>query len=402
LTGSERGRWGKGKNQVRAARRRRIVILAGNRPARIDEEPIVTTVRAFTISPVQIPDSIESPEAADFIAAVEVRNAVEAHGYGTDEQSYSAVELLPRWLDVHKKQGMYAAWLDGRMVGRCTSDALLEEPATCWVDVQVLPEYRRLGIGTALADTVEAAVRADGRTNLIVYAVSASASGEQLPSPTGFGSVPMDNPEVRFLLGRGYTLEQVERGSRLVLPVDNAELTKRLADVADEAGPGYRLHEWSGRIPARWRADMALLYTAMSTEEPSAGLDEPESIWTPERLVQTEELEDGNGRTSLFAVVEHLPTGKLCGLTMFSVPVEVARVVAQEDTLVMPEHRGHRLGMLMKIANLRQLQRDLPGHPAITTFNAEENRPMLDVNEAVGFVPMGYEGAWKKILAPNG
>jgi len=114
--------------------------------------------------------------------------------------------------------------------------------------------------------------------------------------------------------------------------------------------------------------------------------------------METEEMEAGNGRTSLFAVVEHVPTGRLCGLTLLSVPAEAGRVVAQEDTLVMPGHRGHRLGTLMKLANLLQLQRDLPGHPAITAFNAEENRPMLDVNEAVGFVAMGYAGAWKKIV----
>lgn len=364
-----------------------------------DEEPNVTTVRAFTICPVQIPDSIESPEAADFIAAIDVRNVVEAHSYGTDELNFSPAEMLPRWLDGHRKHGMYAAWLDGRIVGRGSIDALLEEPDTCWLDVRVLPAFRGLGIGTALAETVEEAVRAAGRTNLIVYAVSAAGPGEKLNSPTGFGSVPRHNAEVRLLLGRGYTLEQVERGSRLALPIDKADLSRRLEATVAVAGPDYLLHEWSGRIPAQWRSDMALLYTAMSTEEPSAGLAEPESVWTPERLIEAEELEAGDGRTSLFAVVEHVPTGRLCGLTTFSVPAEISRVIAQEDTLVMPGHRGHRLGTLLKLANLLQLQRDLPGHPAITTFNAEENRPMLDVNEAVGFVPMGYEGAWKKVLA---
>jgi hypothetical protein len=62
----------------------------------------------------------------------------------------------------------------------------------------------------------------------------------------------------------------------------------------------------------------------------------------------------------------------------------------------MREHRGHRLGMLLKIANIAHLDERYPGHPSITTFNAEENRHMLDVNESVGFEPFAYEGAWQK------
>jgi hypothetical protein len=55
--------------------------------------------------------------------------------------------------------------------------------------------------------------------------------------------------------------------------------------------------------------------------------------------------------------------------------------------------------MLLKIANIEHLVERFPGRPSITTFNAEENRHMLDVNEAVGFVPFAYEGAWQRKLA---
>lgn len=54
--------------------------------------------------------------------------------------------------------------------------------------------------------------------------------------------------------------------------------------------------------------------------------------------------------------------------------------------------------MLLKVGNVAHLQRVRPGHPSILTFNAEENRHMLSVNEAVGFEPFGYEGARKREL----
>ncbi len=103
-------------------------------------------------------------------------------------------------------------------------------------------------------------------------------------------------------------------------------------------------------------------------------------------------------RTLLTAVAEHVPTGTLAGFTQLGAPADLTRPVTQEDTLVLREHRGHRLGMLLKVANLQFLEQVAPGHPCVLTWNAEENRAMLDVNEAVGFVPIGYEGAWRKDL----
>jgi GNAT superfamily N-acetyltransferase len=143
---------------------------------------------------------------------------------------------------------------------------------------------------------------------------------------------------------------------------------------------------------------MAHLYTRMSTDAPSAGLEEPEDTWTAERVAAEDDRRRADPRTLLTVAVEHLPTGRLIGYSALSVPAETERAVGQEDTLVLREHRGHRLGMLLKVANLAYLHEVLPGHPSVVTFNAEENRHMLQVNEDLGFVPIGYEGAWRKTL----
>jgi len=52
--------------------------------------------------------------------------------------------------------------------------------------------------------------------------------------------------------------------------------------------------------------------------------------------------------------------------------------------------------MLVKAANLGELASIVPGPHLVTTFNAEENRHMLDVNEAIGFRPAGTAAGWRK------
>ena len=352
----------------------------------------------FTVEELAIPATIDSADAADYVASIDLRNEVEALGYGTRDLATEPVEELPGYLDTRNApRRLFGVRVDGALAARAMYEINVDsDDPVAWAVVEVLPAYRGRGIGTALAQHVEGL--AHDRSRLFVYAVSPDGPGERLVPPTGFGSVPLANPEVRFLRHRGYSLEQVERASRLPLPLEPGRLAAAVAAASAASGGDYRVHRWTRSTPERWLDDMALMFTRMSTDAPSAGMEEPEDVWTAARVVESEERDAASPREMLTVAVEHVPSGALVGYSSLSVPPQAARAVLQDDTLVLREHRGHRLGMLLKVANLAHLAELRPGHPSVITFNAEENRHMLSVNEAVGFLPIGYEGAWMKRL----
>jgi GNAT superfamily N-acetyltransferase len=360
----------------------------------------MTASARVTITELEIPTAVGASGWRDFETAMGIHYGNEALTYGTDELAFTAEESLPGYLDQeHEPTRLFAAWDGSRMVGAARYEIEPgDDPHTAWLMVDVLQGVRERGIGTALSAKLQGVAATDGIRKGIVYAVSGFGQGPRLTPPTGFGSVAANNPEVRFLLRAGYRLEQVVRGSRLPLPARDVE--SLLASSRSHSGSEFALHSWIDHTPAKWHAQMADMRQAMSVEEPSAGLDEPEDVWTIARLLETEaRLADGP-RRFLVTAVEHLPSKTLAGFTTLSVPAELDRPVAQQDTLVLPAHRGHRLGMLLKIANLHGLDTRMPGHPSVITFNAEENRHMLQVNEDLGFAPIGYEGAWRRDL-PN-
>ena len=85
-----------------------------------------------------------------------------------------------------------------------------------------------------------------------------------------------------------------------------------------------------------------------------------------------------------------------CGAIRRNVP---RRTLAHQwNTLVLREHRGRRLGLLVKLAALRLLAREEPQATRVVTWNAQENAPMIAVNEALGFRVAGGSTAWSLAL----
>jgi len=71
----------------------------------------------------------------------------------------------------------------------------------------------------------------------------------------------------------------------------------------------------------------------------------------------------------------------------------------RHDTSVVGEHRGHRLGLLLKIAMLDHLRETEPQLAVIDTWNAATNDRMIAVNEALGYRVLGQALACQLRLA---
>ncbi len=351
-----------------------------------------------SIEELVIPSDLDDPGAGDFIDMVNVRNAVQEFALGNDAFFVTPAELLPSYTSAFEPSQVFVARVDDVMVGR----AVLYEPIvpgsrSTWILTEVVPEFRGRGIGAALFDRVESLALQSGRPVVQTEALhSAAGGGERLPSPTGSGDLAMSDPGVRFLLQRGYRLEQVERISFLSLPVDVAALERILSAGLARVQGDYRTVSWTGRTPPERVEDLLTLRTRMSVDAPFAGLDVDEEPWTAARLDEQETAFEKTSGQKLTAAVEHTATGRLVGFSQLVVPDDRSRPAQQDDTLVLKGHRGHGLGMLMKATNLLALAALTPQPPLVVTGNAEENRHMLDVNEALGFRPAGKGACWRK------
>lgn len=352
------------------------------------------------IDELVIPTDLDASGGADFRRMVRVRNEIEAVATGRRDLLPTAEQIIQNWNNFEfEPKRLFLARVDGLIVGRGVYEWQPEgAPRIAFLSAEVLPDYRGRGIGAALLETVESAAVADGRTVFEGWAShGVPATDAVIRPPNGCGAVDPGRAEVRFLVAHGYCLEQIERISKLTFPVAAPGLQQRLEAAAANAA-GYRIEHWIGAVPPQWIDDIGYLHSRMVTDAPSAAIEFEQENWTAARVAKVSEKVEAAGDRLLSVAAIHDRTDRAVGFSDLIVPRDTSRPAVQQDTLVLVEHRGHRLGTMLKIANLQQLQRLSPRTPAVTTFNAEENRPMLDVNEAVGFVPIGSEGAWKKTL----
>jgi hypothetical protein len=189
---------------------------------------------------------------------------------------------------------------------------------------------------------------------------------------------------------------QSDLRSDLDLPEDLDELLAPLEREAARFTADYDVLTWWDDVPERWRAERARCAVAMSTDAPRGEVDVEAEDWDAGRVALMLQILVAQGRRFVETVAVHRPSGRIAAFTDLVVPQHAPDMAFQWDTLVVGGHRGHRLGQLVKAANLRALRRELPDVAWLCTWNAESNEPMLRVNRAMAFRPVGRTTEWLK------
>jgi GNAT superfamily N-acetyltransferase len=229
----------------------------------------------------------------------------------------------------------------------------------------VHPAVRRRGIGGELLRHEAARVTANGRVILSAGTLAGSAGQA-------------------FALAVGATLgiEEIRRVQYLVkIPPGTIA---SLRETAARAAAGYSLVNWTGDVPEEYLGPLANVINAYQDAPHGEGV-EPE-VWDAARLRERTGtiVRAGFMRSHSVAAI-HDATGEMTAFSAVLVDPEAPDWGFQQLTAVTREHRGHRLGLLVKTAMLELLAREEPQLERIGTENAAANDHMIAVNEQLGY-----------------
>ena len=247
------------------------------------------------------------------------------------------------------------------------------------LDLVVHPAERRRGLGLTLLRHAAGRAVEHGRSALN-------------------GGARRGSPGEAFLrsVGGQPGLVEVQR----VLDVSRLEKARlaRLRGPAERAAAAYSLVSWAGLVPEEFIEQAAVVYGAMNDAPRDAEIA-PQK-WDARRVREgINAIRPYFGMRDYTVAARHDGTGELAGLTEISVDPADPGWGHQVYTVVSRKHRGHRLGLLLKVAMMEFLATAEPQLERVTTWNAQANEHMIAINEAIGYAVYGQPVIWARLDA---
>lgn len=303
--------------------------------------------------------TVDPADDAEVIAWNETQRA--AHTADREQAWWTAAETAIELLRTVGPGGIRTALLarDGdRILGSAGVDASPGFPAE--VEIGVLPEHRRRGIGTELARAARALLEGwePGVVQTEIYVDAGLA----------------------FAGKHGIEPGNVEHVQLLRLPLDPAAL-----DALERPRERVTTRSWVGACPDDVVDDWARLADQMNEDVPMGTLTRVVKASDRDSVRRNEERMDAQGYDMVRSIAQL--DGISVGYTLIFVSRHDPDIVIQDDTMVDRGHRGNGVGRALKIANFRQLA-DVPsarGSRWVQTWTSTDNEPMLALNRALGF-----------------
>lgn len=373
---------------------------------------------SVTIQQVRIPETFDDDAARVLGEIADLVRRSRESVWGTSDLANDAEGIFQDLHDPWERVVLLEAREHGRLVGRAEIRlSLIVNTRSAQIFLTVDPDHETGGVGTELLAAAESVAQSEARRHLVIHSEHPGPEDLQgdgrIGSPTGTlpiidpdawitaadgsGRLPVSNRQTRFAKRFGYDLETVSDVSRIRVPLDPADQERLTAEVlAHRGAEDYCTHTWTGAAPEQWLESLARLHERIPSDS-----FVPPPLWDPEpwdaaRVRRTEELRAENGYASCMAVVEHIATGELVGMTELVVPSGETHICFQDETVVLREHRGKRLGLRLKLANLEALAREFPGARSIYVWTHSGNTRMNWVNRRLGAQPLGSSAVWSR------
>jgi GNAT superfamily N-acetyltransferase len=245
------------------------------------------------------------------------------------------------------------------------------------IGVLVHPKHRRNGYGRTLAEAGLERLRGLGRRTV--------------------GAGTLDRPEFNgFAQAMGFEQKSADVHRRQDFQTLDLDAVAAHRAKAEVAASDYELLRLRDAVPDELIDDVAVM-TAAINDAPTDDLDVEDEVFDAKRIREFENAREREGELIYRIVARRKSDGALAGHTMLGYNPAHAEYANQWDTSVLKDHRGHRLGMLLKASMVEWLREAEPTVRYLDTWNAESNSYMIAVNEALGYQVvernLGYQRA---------
>ncbi len=253
-----------------------------------------------------------------------------------------------------------------------------ENTHLAYLDPVVGLPYRRQGIGTALVRHAAERAQEGGRVTLTAEAT-------------------LGSPGEAFSRALGARAGLAEASRVLhVRTIADGHLA-RLHARAQAAAHGYSLLSFAGPTPEEYIEQVAALNQDGEDAPRDAGHEEQR--WDAARLRAAQQRAAEQGLRHYSVAARDDRTGELVAITQLHVDPQTADWGHQELTVVARAHRGHRLGLLVKVAMLELLAGHEPRLERIVTGNADSNEHMIAINTELGYQLLDRWLSWELAVA---